>query len=205
MKPKWLEWAQQLQAIAQNGLTYSENVFDIERFEHIKLLSSEIIANYTQVEQKYILDLFAQEIGYMTPKVDVRGAVFQDNKILLVQERSDGLWALPGGWCDTGETPSESIVKEVSEESGYQTKAVKLLAVYDRDRQGHPSYIFSVYRLFFACEILGGSPTPSIETEAVDFFPEDKIPELSLGRVTPKQITRMFQHHYNPDLPTDFD
>jgi ADP-ribose pyrophosphatase YjhB (NUDIX family) len=206
MNPNWLEWAQKLQAIAQTGLTYCENVFDIQRFEQIKAISADIIANYTQTDQKYILDLFNQESGYATPKVDVRGAVFRDNRILLVKERSDGCWSLPGGWADVGETASESVVKEIFEESGFRTRAVKLLAAYDRNKQGHPPYIFSVYRLFFACEIIGGSATPSIETEAVDFFPEDGIPpDLSLRRISPAQITRAFQHHHHPDLPTDFD
>lgn len=205
MQPNWLEWAQKLQAIAQTGLTYAENVFDIQRYEQIKEISADIIANYSQTDQSYILDLFNQESGYATPKVDVRGAVFRDNQILLVKERSDGCWSLPGGWADIGETASESIVKEIWEESGFRTRAVKLLAAYDRNKQGHPPFIFCVYRLFFLCEIIGGTATPSIETEAVDFFPEDGIPDLSLRRTTPTQITRVFQHHRHPDLPTDFD
>jgi ADP-ribose pyrophosphatase YjhB (NUDIX family) len=205
MQPNWLEWAQKLQAIAQTGLTYAENVFDIQRYEQIKEISADIIANYSQTDQSYILDLFNQESGYATPKVDVRGAVFRDNQILLVKERSDGCWSLPGGWADVGETASESIVKEIWEESGFRTRAVKLLAAYDRNKQGHPPFIFCVYRLFFLCEIIGGTATPSIETEAVDFFPEDGIPDLSLRRTTPTQITRAFHHHRHPDLPTDFD
>ncbi|NDJ23831.1 NUDIX domain-containing protein [Nostoc sp. B(2019)] len=205
MEPKWLEWAQKLQAIAQNGLTYSEGVFDIERYKQLRAIATEIMATYSNVEHNYVLDLFAREVGYATPKVDVRGAIFQDNTILLVKERSDGCWTLPGGWADVGESPSEVVVKEVFEESGYQTRAIKLLAVYDRDRQGHPPFPFYVYKLFFHCEIIGGSPSPSIETEEVGFFPEDALPELSLGRVTPAQIIRIFQHYRQPDLPTDFD
>jgi len=202
---KWLEWVQKLQAIAQNGLTYSENPFDIERFKALQTISAEIMATHTNVEQSYILDLFTREVGYATPKVDVRGAVFRDNTILLVKERVDGCWTLPGGWADVGETPSEVAVKEVYEESGYRTRAVKLIAVYDRDMQGHPPFPHSVYKLFFLCELLGGSPSPSIETEEVGFFPEDGIPELSLGRVTPAQISRVFEHYRHPELPTDFD
>ncbi|WP_193196040.1 NUDIX hydrolase [Nostoc sp. MG11] len=205
MEPKWLEWAQKLQAIAQNGLTYSEGVFDIERYKQLRAIATEIMATYSNVEHNYVLDLFAREVGYATPKVDVRGAIFQDNTILLVKERSDGCWTLPGGWADVGESPSEVVVKEVFEESGYQTRAIKLLAVYDRDKQGHPPFPFYVYKLFFHCEIIGGSPSPSIETEEVGFFPEDALPELSIGRVTPAQINRIFQHYRQPDLPTDFD
>ncbi len=127
MQPKWLEWAQKIQATAQNGLTYTENAFDIERYQYLQKLAAEIITNYTNVEQSYILDLFTQETGYATPKVDVRGAVFQENKILLVKERSDGCWTLPGGWADISESPSESVVKEILEESGYHTRATKLI------------------------------------------------------------------------------
>ncbi len=205
MEPKWLEWTQKLQAIAQNGLTFSKDPFDIERYKALRAIAAEIMATYSNVEHSYILDLFAQEVGYATPKVDVRGAVFRDDTILLVKEREDGCWTLPGGWADVGDSPSEVAVKEVYEESGYQTRAVKLLAVYDRNRQGHPPHPHYIYKLFFLCELVSGSPSPSIETEEVEFFAEDAIPELSLGRVTPVQITRLFQHHRLPDLPTDFD
>ncbi|MEH2264283.1 NUDIX hydrolase [Nostoc sp.] len=202
---KWLEWAQKLQAIAQNGLTYSEGPFDIERYKQLRAITTEIMATYSNVEHSYVLDLFNSEIGYATPKVDVRAAIFQDDTILLVKEKADGCWSLPGGWADVGESPSEVVVKEVYEESGYQARAIKLLAVYDRDKQGHPPFPFYVYKLFFHCEIIGGSPSSSIETEDVGFFAEDTLPELSIGRVTPRQITRLFHHYRNPDLPTDFD
>ncbi|MBF2004509.1 MAG: NUDIX hydrolase [Chlorogloeopsis fritschii C42_A2020_084] len=205
MEPKWLEWAKQLQAIAQNGLTFSENPFDIERFQAIQAIAAEIIVTHTNAELNYILDLFARDVGYATPKVDVRGAVFRDEQILLVKERSDGCWTLPGGWADIGTSPSEAVVKEIYEESGYHSRAVKLVAVYDRDRQGHPPFPHYTYKLFFQCELLGGSPSPSIETEAVGFFPEDEIPELSVARVTATQITRLFEHYRHPDLSTDFD
>lgn len=205
MQPQWLEWAQKLQAIAQNGLTYSENPFDIDRFQQIRQIAVEILATHSQLEPEYLLDLFSHELGYATPKIDVRGAVFQDNKILLVKERSDGCWTLPGGWADVWDTPSQAVVKEILEESGYQTRPVKILAVYDRHQQGHPPFPFSIYKLFFQCEIIGGSPVSSIETEEVEFFAEDSLPELSLGRVTAAQIHRLFQHYYHPHLPTDFD
>ncbi|MEH1848822.1 MAG: NUDIX hydrolase [Nostoc sp.] len=205
METKWLEWAQKLQAIAQNGLTYSENPFDIERYKQLRAIATEMMAAYSNVEHSYVLDLFSREVGYATPKVDVRGAIFRNDTILLVKERADGCWTLPGGWADVGESPSQVVVKEVYEESGYQARAIKLLAVYDRDKQGHPPFPFYVYKLFFKCELIGGSPSSSIETEEVGFFPEDALPELSIGRVTPAQITRLFQHYRQPDLPTDFD
>ncbi len=205
MQPKWLEWAQKIQATAQNGLTYTKNIFDIERYQYLQKLAAEIIANHTNVEQSYLQDLFTKETGYATPKVDVRGAVFQDNKILLVKERSDGCWTLPGGWADIGESPSESVVKEILEESGYHARATKLIAVYDRDKQGHPPHPNYIYKLFFQCELIGGSASISIETEDVGFFAEDNIPQLSLGRILPNQITKLFEYYRNPDLATDFD
>jgi ADP-ribose pyrophosphatase YjhB (NUDIX family) len=205
MSLKWLAWAQKVQAIAQNGLTYTENPYDVERYQQLLQVAAEMMAAQSGVEPDYVLDLFRQEDGYATPKVDVRGAVFQDSKILLVKEREDGGWTLPGGWVDVGESPKQAIEREILEESGYQTRAVKLLAVYDRDRHGHPPNRHSVYKLFFQCELLGGSPTINLEAEAVDFFPEDQIPPLSLSRVVPSQIDRLFEHYRHPEWATDFD
>ncbi len=205
MNTKWLEWAKKLQAIAQNGLTYTQNPFDVERYKSLQAITAEMMATYSNQEPSYVLDLFNQEIGYATPKVDVRGAVFRGDTLLFVKEREDGCWTLPGGWADVGDSPSEVAVREVQEESGYLTRAVKLLAVYDRDRQGHPPLAHYIYKLFFQCELLSGSPSPSIETMEVAFFGENEIPELSLGRVLPTQIKRLFQHYRNPNLPTDFD
>ena len=181
------------------------NAFDIERYKYLREIAAEIIASHANIELTEVLDLFTQETGYATPKVDVRGAVFQENKILLVKERSDGCWTLPGGWADIGESPSESVVKEILEESGYHTRATKLLAVYDRDKQGHPPHPNYIYKLFFQCELIGGDARSSIETEDVGFFAEDNIPQLSLGRILPNQITKLFEHYRNRDLAPDFD
>ena len=206
MSIKWLAWTQQLQAIAQNGLTYSENPFDIERYKQLRHITAEIMATYASVELSYVLDLFNREVGYATPKTDVRAAVFRDGTILMVKEREDGCWTLPGGWADVGDSPSQAVVREVQEESGYQTQAVKLLAVYDRSRHGHPPLQHYVYKLFFRCELVGGSPSSlTLETEEVAFFGEHEIPELSLGRVTPAQVARLFEHYRHPDWSTDFD
>ncbi len=205
MEPNWLTWARKLQAIGQNGLAYSKDPFDIERFEELRELALEILQNYTDSDLPRIRDLFAGEHGHATPKVDVRGVVFNEDAILLVRERADGKWTLPGGWVDVNESPSESVVREVFEESGYQTKALKLLACYDRNRHPHPPHPYHVYKLFFHCEILGGNPSTSYETDGVDFFKQDAIPELSTGRVTSAQIDRFFEFLRSPDLPTDFD
>lgn len=208
MSFQWLESAQRLQAIAQNGLTYSENPFDIERYQQIQHIAAEMMAAYSDTEPSLILDLFAKDVGYATPKVDVRAAVFQDNKILLVRERSDGgRWTLPGGWVDVGEPPSLAVEREVLEESGYQTRAVKLVAVYDRShpRHAHPPFFHHTYKLFFQCDLIGGSAIESHETGEATFFAEAEIPELSVGRVVPTQISRLFEHSRHPDWPTDFD
>jgi ADP-ribose pyrophosphatase YjhB (NUDIX family) len=149
--------------------------------------------------------LFATEEGYATPKVDVRGAVFRDDGILLVRERSDGLWTLPGGWADVGDTPAAAVEREIFEESGYTAKATRLVAVYDRDRQGHPPIPYAVYKLYFICELTGGAPATNHETDEVGFFREDTLPPLSLSRTLPHQIARLFAHYRNPHWPADFE
>ncbi|MGF1569310.1 MAG: NUDIX hydrolase [Nodosilinea sp.] len=207
MTSPWLAWAQKLQAIAQTGLYYKNHPFDAERYEQVQHIAAEMLATQAQADPAAVLDLLRQDSGHATPKVDVRGVVFQQQKILLVQERSDGGWTLPGGWADIGEPPSRAIEREVFEESGFITQANKLLAVYDRNhpRHGHPPELHHSFKLFFRCAITGGSPTPSYETTAVDFFGPDEIPSLSLNRVVPSQINRCFEHLHHPDWPTDFD
>ena len=207
MDPKWLEWAKRLQATAQNGLQYAQSPFDRERFEAVRDIAAEIMAAHTALEPARIHELMDSETGYATPKVDVRGVVFKDDTILMVREKFDGRWTVPGGWADVSETPSEAVVREIREEAGFETRATKILAVYDRSRQGHvPPYPFHVYKLFFQCELLGGKATTSIETEEVRFFSEGHIPaELSIPRVNAKQIARFFEHRCHPDWPTDFD
>lgn len=202
---QWLNWAQKLQAIAQNGLTYTENPYDVERFKQILAVASEMLATYTDADPTYVFDLLSREKGYATPKVDARGAVFQEDRVLLVLEREDQKWTLPGGWVDVGESPGEAVVREVYEESGYQTRVLKLAALYDRNKHPHPPILFHAYKLFFICELTGGVPTPSIETDAVEFFPIHDLPELSLGRVVPGQILRLYEHSKNLDWATEFD
>ncbi len=203
---RWLDWARTLQSMAQSGLTYCTNPFDLERYRELLILAEEISSAGSGAEKETIHTLFAQEAGYTTPKVDVRGAVFLGDELLLVRELMDnGRWTLPGGWCDTGDTPRQAVEREMREETGYEVSAIKLAAVLDRDTQGHPPYFFSVYKLFFLCEITGGRPTESIETGGSAFFPEEALPELSSGRVTEAELRLMFRHHREPNRPTDFD
>ncbi len=204
--PQWLAWGRALQIIAQNGLAYTQNPFDQERYAAIRQIASEILASHTGASAEQLLELFASQDGYATPKVDVRGAAFRDERILLVRELLDnGRWTLPGGWADMGDSPAEAVEREMREESGFEARATHLAAVYDRERHGHPRFYFSIYKLFFLCEITGGAPAESIETGGTGFFPEDDLPELSLGRVNAEEIHMLFRHLRNPELATEFD
>jgi ADP-ribose pyrophosphatase YjhB (NUDIX family) len=206
MDPDWLRWVKRLQAIAQDGLTYARDGYDLGRYEQLREIAAEILAAHSVGDLQDARALLELETGPATPKVDARAAVFRGgSEILLVKETDDSGWSVPGGWADVGETASESAVREVGEESGYLVRAVRLISAYDRDRQGHTPLPYHVYRLVFLCEILDRTPARAVEAEGVGFFGEDELPELSLSRVTPAQIRRFFEHHRRPELPTDFD
>jgi ADP-ribose pyrophosphatase YjhB (NUDIX family) len=219
MTPKWLLWAGRLQAIAQSGLAYATNPFEIDRYNQIRDVSFEIMASHSDADVESVRAIFEGERGYATPKVDVRGFVLSEGNVLLIRERADGLWSLPGGWADVNDSPSEAVVREVREESGHLTKAVKLLALYDRNRHGHTPFPFHIYKLFFLCAPLDGVPgarppkgaapngssSVSHETLEVGFFPLDRLPPLSTGRVTEAQIRRLAALAGDPASPTDFD
>lgn len=203
----WFEIARKLQGISQTGLHFTENEYDRERYGEIGEIAAGITAEYSTLEKSEVIDLQAAEFGYATPKVDVRGVVFRDGKILLVKETADnGRWTVPGGWADLNDSPSESVIREIREESGFETVTVKLLAVYDREKHGHePPFPYHIYKLFFRCRITGGEAATSFETGGVDFFGKDELPELSVSRVTEPQIQRFFEHLEHPGMPTDFD
>jgi ADP-ribose pyrophosphatase YjhB (NUDIX family) len=202
-----LEWARKVQAIAQNGLAFTRDEFDRERFQQLQGLVSEILTSELDITSGQLAGIWQGEEGYATPKVDVRGGVFQQDRVLMVRERSDGKWTLPGGWVDVGDGPAFAVEREIREESGYLAKAVKLAAVFDRrnPRHGHPPSILHIYKLMFVCELTGGTATLSNETDGVEFFPVNELPPLSIGRATQSQIERLYQHHLNRTLPTDFD
>jgi ADP-ribose pyrophosphatase YjhB (NUDIX family) len=194
-----------LQAIAQNGLTYCDNPFDIERYHQVREVAAEMMAALSGQGPERLLDWMEAEAGYATPKIDVRGVVFRNGALLLVRERSDGGWTLPGGWADVGDAPSVAVAREIREESGYEARAVRLLALYDRNRHPHPPNAVHIYKAFILCELTGGAPAESQETSGVGFFPESSIPPLSVARVTPGQIARMFELVRRPELPADLD
>ena len=206
MDPNWLRWSKELQAIAQNGLTFSQDVFDIERYQAVRRIASEMMATQSSLSGVAIAEIFGSEIGYATPKVDVRGAVFRGDGILLVREKSDGRWSLPGGWADVNYSPSENLVREIEEEAGLTARVIKLVAVLDRSKHPHiPAYPYHVYKLFFLCEAEDGAPQAGKETSETGFFRADSLPDISLGRVLPSQIERMFVHNRQRDLPAEFD
>ncbi len=203
--PQWLAWARRLQAIAQTGLHYGDDVFDAERYREIGRIAAEIISRHSEADAEVVERFFEEEVGYATPKLDLRAAIFRDGEILLVRERSDGLWSLPGGWADVGETPRQGVVKEVREEAGLEVRAVKLLALYDQRGRGARPHPLHILKAFFLCEISGGEVRPGLETFEVAFFAEDALPPLSTGRVTAEQLARLFAHDRNPDWPAEFD
>jgi ADP-ribose pyrophosphatase YjhB (NUDIX family) len=200
-----LPWAKRLAAVAQTGITYAQTPFDIERYEEIRAIAAEMMSRQSIHSPQALVELFKADRGYATPKVEVRGFVFHDNKVLLVRERVDGLWTPPGGWVDVGDPPSLAVEKEVEQESGYTARAVKLIAVFDRDQHGHTDICFSVFKLHIVCELTGGTPKASEETTEVNFFPRDQIPPLSSARIVAPQVARAFEHHDHPDWPCDFD
>lgn len=206
MSIDWFGIVTRLKAISQAGKFFAKDGYELKRHEDIEEITAEILASHTDADKDTALSILQQDTGYPTPKSDCRGAIFRDDKILLVKEISDGGWTLPGGWCDVGLTPAENVVREVREESGFEVKVVKLAAVYDRDKQGHtPPYPYNIYKMFFICEIIGGKAKTSNETSEVNFFALDEIPSLSLARTLPKQIARMHEHKQDPNLPTDYD
>ena len=192
-KIKWLQLAHQLQSIAQAGLTYSENKYDIERFEQLLQISKEIVVDHSEISSEKIDKIFDMEEGYLTPKVDVRGVIFREEKLLMVKETLDGKWALPGGWADVGYTPSQVVEKEVQEEAGLIVKATDLMAVMDKKCHPHPADLYYVYKMFFLCKEQGGKLQQGMETSDVGFFGINEIPELSTGRNTTSQIKKIFE------------
>nr|WP_321984773.1 NUDIX hydrolase [uncultured Lichenicoccus sp.] len=208
-EPEWLRQVRELQAIAQTGLAFTRDPYDRDRYEALRSLAAAMLADRVGADAAGLRDLFANERGYATPKVDVRGAVFDDShRLLMVRETADsGRWTLPGGWADVNQTASECVLREIREESGYEARIVKLALLHDRARQGHqPVELHSIYKLFFLCALTGGEARGSLETSEVRFFAEPEVPaDLSTGRTLPHQIARLFAHHRDPALATEFD
>lgn len=191
-----LEWSKKLRAISQIGKTYSKDPYDLERFDQIAQISQEMMARMADVPELKVKDFYIPDKGYATPKTDLRGGVFRDDKILLVREKSDGKWTIPGGWADVCESPSQGVIREVREESGYEVANPRLAAIIDRNLHPYtPPYPNHLFKLFFVCDLVGGAPQENIEISEIDFFPLDQLPPLSLDRVLPEDIERLYRFH----------
>ena len=193
MDTKWLEWATRLQSIAQSGLTFGENQYDLDRYQQIRDLSVEIMHEYTDVKHEKIINLFASETGYQTPKVDIRAAVFKDDKILMVKEKIDGKWSLPGGWADVNTSVSESAVRECQEEAGAEVKPKRVIAIHHANKQNNFVYPYTIYKIIVECDLIKYCFEENSETLGSGFFSSDNLPELSVERNNPDQINLCFE------------
>ncbi len=202
--PQWLSWAREIQAISQTGLHFAENEYQRERFQRLSEISAEIIGTYTNLNSEDLLKIFDNQIGYATPRIDVRGAAFQHGNLLLVRERVDGGWTMPGGWADVGDIPSIAVEREVLEEAGFVVEARKVVGVYDANRTGHLE-VFHAFKIVFLCEILSGEPRPSYETSEVAFFSRNEIPEVLSGERTKQRHIQDAFIALSENCPTIFD
>jgi ADP-ribose pyrophosphatase YjhB (NUDIX family) len=203
--PFWLRIARDIQSLAQTGLAFSETHYDTKRYTRLTEIAAEITARSSVLEKENLIRHFLSLPGYTTPKVDVRGAVIRDDQILLVQERSDGKWCMPGGWADVGEKPTEMVVREVWEESGFHVAARKVVGVYDANRSRTPAEFHHAYKIVFLCDITGGEARPSEETSDVRFFGFDALPPLSSERTAERHLTEVLAHWRDPARLAAFD
>lgn len=202
---RWLEWAREIQSLSQTGLAYSENEYQAQRYRRLIAIAAEMVHHQTGLPEEAVLEDFMWQPGYATPKVDVRGAVVQNGRILLVQERSDGRWCMPGGWADVGDMPSEMVVREVWEESGFHVRPCKVIGLYDANRDGIPLAFYHAYKIVFMCELVGGEARPSVETLSVGFFSPGDLPPLSTNRTDIRHLADVFAHAEDRHRPTAFD
>jgi 8-oxo-dGTP pyrophosphatase MutT (NUDIX family) len=203
--PHWLSWAREIQALAQSGLAYSRNEYERIRYERLIEIAAEIVETHTDLPAKELLASLSMQPGYATPKVDVRGAVVREGQILLVQERSDGSWCMPGGWADVGDLPSEVAAREVWEESGFVVVPHKVVGVYDANRGGRPLEFYHAYKIVFLCEITGGYARASHETLDVGFFDFADLPPLSQNRTSKRHLSEVLAHLHDPQRPAAYD
>ena len=204
-KPHWLQWARKLQALGQTGLTYHPDDYDTERYQTLLEMAAEMVAAHTTLAAEPVLDSYLAQQGYATPKVDVRGAVFRDGRILLVQERTDERWTMPGGWADVGESPAEMVVREVREESGFEVIPRKVVGIFEENRHTARQELYHAYKVVFLCDITGGQARGSYETSAVEFFDLDSLPPLSRMRTSQRHIDEVIAHLADEQRPAAFE
>lgn len=202
---KWLKWAMEIQSIAQAGLAYTQNNYDIERYERLREISAEIIAEKSYINLEKVKDLFCNEEGYQTPKIDTRAVIFKDNKILLTHE-NNGTWSLPGGWCDVLESVKSNTIKEVKEETGLNVKAIKVIAIQDRNKHNKPTYAYGICKIFILCDVIDGEFIENIETTEIKYFSLDEIPNnLAEEKTNKDQIEMCFKAFNDKNWETQFD
>ncbi len=202
---KWLHWAIEIQSLAQAGLAYTDNVYDIERYERLREIAAEMINEKSDIPLDKVKDLFCCETGYQTPKLDTRAAIFKNGKILLVHE-NNGTWSLPGGWCDVLESVESNTLKEVREETGLEARAVRLISVQDRNKHNKPIYAYGVCKVFVLCEVIGGKFEENIETTEIRYFSADELPEnLAEEKTSREQIEMCFEAYADDNWQTQFD
>ncbi|MBQ8638986.1 MAG: NUDIX hydrolase [Lachnospiraceae bacterium] len=201
---KWLQWAVELQSIAQAGLTYGKDVFDRERYEQIREIAAEMIAYQSEIPLEKVKDLFCNETGYQTPKLDTRAAIFQGDRILLVQEKN-GTWSLPGGWVDVNVSVKENAIKEVKEEAGLDVTADLVIAVQDREKHNLPVYAHKVCKIFVLCTVTGGQFEANLETVDCRYFGLDELPTLATEKNNEEQIRMCFDAYHSENWKTRFD
>ena len=202
---KWLKWAIEIQSLAQSGLAYTNNVYDIERYERLREISAEMLAEKTDLSIEKVKRLFCNETGYQTPKIDTRAVIFKDNKILLTHE-NNGTWSLPGGWCDVLESVQSNTIKEVKEETGLDVEVIKIIAIQDRNKHNKPIYAYGVCKVFILCDIIGGEFKKNIETTEIKYFSQDEIPNnLAEEKTNKEQIEMCFKAYNDKNWQTQFD
>lgn len=202
---KWLKWAMEIQSLAQSGLAYTDNVYDVERYERLREISAEILEEKSSISLEKVKNLFCNETGYQTPKIDTRAVIFKDNKILLTHE-NNGTWSLPGGWCDVLETVKSNTIKEVKEETGLDIEAIKIIAVQDRNKHNKPIYAYGICKIFVLCNIIGGEFKDNIETTEIDYFPLDDLPSnLAEEKTNKEQIEMCFKAYNDENWEVQFD
>lgn len=203
--PRWLDWAREIQALAQTGLHYAENEFQRQRYQRLMEIAAEIVSEQSNLKYPAVLQAFMGPIGYTTPRIDVRGAVFKADQLLLVRERMDGGWTMPGGWADVGDIPSQAAEREVWEEAGFRVKAHKVIGVYDANRVGRLE-LFHAFKIVFLCDLIDGEAKTSLETSEVAFFSQQELPKVLSGeRTRLRHIYDAFACLENPDCSTVFD
>ncbi|HZD57876.1 MAG TPA: NUDIX hydrolase N-terminal domain-containing protein [Anaerolineales bacterium] len=203
--PRWLEWAREIQALSQTGMHYAENEYQRERYQRLTEIAAEIITSHLDLDYRLLTNIFLAQVGYATPRVDVRGAVFRQGRLLLVRERADNGWTMPGGWADVGDVPSQAVEREVFEEAGFRVRACRVIGIYDANRTG-PLEIFHAFKIVFLCDLIDGHARPSNETSEIAFFGQDEIPGILSGeRTKPRHILDAFAAQRDPNRLAVFD